>query len=68
MHWWANVMLRDLETGNQLWECWIEKVDNPEATTKAEAARQLVNKAWDNVDSRLNDVTIELVDGPTRYA
>lgn len=59
--WVSNVLLRDIETGNQIGECWLEEVRAP---NKAEAGRRIINKAWDNVDTRLNDVSIELVDGP----
>jgi hypothetical protein len=60
--WTSNVLLRDLETGNQIGECWLEEARAPD---EAEAARRIRNKAWDSVDTRLNDVSIELVDGPT---
>jgi hypothetical protein len=60
--WVSNVLLRDLETSNQIGECWLEEVQAPD---EAEAERRIRNKAWDNVDTRLNDVSIELVDGPT---
>lgn len=67
MVWSSNVMLVDLESGNQLGECWIVEVPETAAQSEAEAIRAIRQKAWEEVDSRLNDVSVELVDGPIRY-
>ncbi|HWK31085.1 MAG TPA: hypothetical protein VNR20_03275 [Terriglobales bacterium] len=62
--WWSNVMLIDTDTGNQMGECWIVEVDAPDEKAAKQAIR---NKAWEDVDTRLNDVRIDILDGPTRY-
>jgi hypothetical protein len=62
--WHSNVMLVDTETGNQIGECWIVEADAPDKET---AERLIRAKAWEEVDTRLNDVRIDLVDGPMRY-
>lgn len=62
--WHATVHLVDLDTGIQIGQPWDEGIAS--AASLAEARRQLRNKAWDAVDSRLNDVSVEFVDGPHR--
>ena len=64
MWWWSNVMLIDTETGNQIGECWIVEA---QAETKAEAAKAIRLEAWKAVDTRLNDVRIDVLDGPTAF-
>jgi len=60
MHEWAcNVELLDTNTGNQIGECWIVEV---EARSFEEARDAIRAKAWQDVDTRLNDVRIALMD------
>ena len=57
--WGSNVILRDSDTAQQIGECGYYEV---RATSKLEAAREIRRKAWEDVDTRLNDVWLELLD------
>jgi hypothetical protein len=59
--WTADVRLMDMDINGQIGDPWSVEV---EATSRREARRLIVNKAYDDVDGRLNDVYIEVISGP----
>lgn len=59
----AIVQLYDLDKGKYFGDSWEVEVT---AKNRLEAAREIRRKAWDDVDTRMNDVGIELVSVPKR--
>lgn len=57
--WTANVGVFDIDTNNQIGEYQSVEVD---ANDAAEARKKIRAAAWEDIDSRVNDVRVELLD------
>jgi hypothetical protein len=57
--WRATVRAFDTDSGRQIGDTWTETAS---AATRHEAQEKIRNQAWEEIDVRLNDVRVDIVD------